>query len=58
MLTLTTHPGASVYASPGWALSPAVCRFDLLESRPGARDRMHWHPTISVVHGPDGLAVR
>ena len=38
--------GDSIYASPGWTFGPAVCRFDLLESRPGAADRMHWHPTM------------
>jgi hypothetical protein len=40
----------SVYASPGLTLRPAVCRIDLLESRPGAQDRMHWHP---VMHAGD-----
>ena len=38
--------GGSVYASPATALDPAVCRIDLLESAPGAADRMHWHPTM------------
>jgi hypothetical protein len=44
------HPGVpgSIYASPGWVVDAPVCRFDLLESRPGARDRMHWHPAMSA----------
>ncbi|MEQ3549782.1 hypothetical protein WIS52_04810 [Pseudonocardia nematodicida] len=37
----------SVYASTGWAAGPAFCRFDLLESRPDARDRIHWHPAMT-----------
>jgi hypothetical protein len=41
------HRG-SVYASPAVALQPAVCRIDLLESAPGAADRMHWHPTMDA----------
>jgi hypothetical protein len=36
----------SIYASPTTTLHPAVCRIDFLESRPGAADRMHWHPTM------------
>jgi len=36
----------SVYASSADVLSPAICRIDLLESRPHAADRMHWHPTM------------
>ena len=36
----------SVYASPAVRLAPAVCRIDLLESHPGAADRMHWHPVM------------
>lgn len=36
----------SVYASPAVTLEPAVCRIDLLESAPHARDRMHWHPVM------------
>lgn len=36
----------SIYASPTVTLQPAVCRIDLLESAPGAADRMHWHPTM------------
>jgi len=39
-------PGGSVYASPSVALRPATCRIDLLESAPGAADRMHWHPVM------------
>lgn len=38
----------SVYASPALALSPAVCRIDLLDSAPGAADRMHWHPVMTA----------
>jgi hypothetical protein len=36
----------SIYASPQVTLSPAAFRIDLLESSPGAVDRMHWHPTM------------
>ena len=36
----------SIYASSTTTLGPALCRFDLLESRPHAADRMHWHPTM------------
>ena len=36
----------SVYSSPTLTLLPAVCRIDLLESAPGAADRMHWHPVM------------
>lgn len=36
----------SVYASSADLLRPAICRIDLLESRPHAADRMHWHPTM------------
>src|SRR5215469_1752337 len=39
-------PG-SIYASRGLDVGRAVCRFDLLESAPGAQDRMHWHPTMT-----------
>jgi hypothetical protein len=42
-----TAATGSVYASPTVSLGPALCRVDLLESRPGACDRMHWHPTMS-----------
>ncbi|MDF2969198.1 MAG: hypothetical protein K0Q93_2976, partial [Nocardioidaceae bacterium] len=27
-------------------VQPAICRIDLLESSPGAADRMHWHPEM------------
>lgn len=40
----------NVYESPAVGLAPAVCRIDLLESGPGAADRMHWHP---VMHDGD-----
>ncbi len=40
-----TLPG-SIYASRGLAITRGVCRFDLLESAPGASDRMHWHPVM------------
>lgn len=36
----------SIYASAERTLLPAVVRIDLLESRPGAADRMHWHPVM------------
>jgi hypothetical protein len=36
----------SIYASPQLTLAPAAVRIDLLESAPGAADRMHWHPTM------------
>lgn len=36
----------SIYASPQVTLAPAAFRIDLLESAPGAVDRMHWHPTM------------
>lgn len=38
----------SIYASPTETLQPAVCRIDLLESAPGAADRMHWHPSMNA----------
>ncbi len=38
----------SVYVSPRVTMAPALCRIDLLESRPGAADRMHWHPVMSA----------
>jgi hypothetical protein len=41
-----TLPG-SIYASRGLSIDRAVCRFDLLESGPGAQDRMHWHPRMT-----------
>ncbi len=44
---MTTAPaGGTVYASDPMSLQPATCRIDLLESRPGAGDRMHWHPSM------------
>ena len=36
----------SVYVSSEDVMAPAICRIDLLESRPHAADRMHWHPTM------------
>ena len=42
--TSTTH--GTVYASPTTIVQPAICRIDLLESHPGAADRMHWHPEM------------
>ena len=44
--TESTHRG-SIYASDPITLQPAMCRIDLLESAPGAADRMHWHPTMT-----------
>ncbi len=44
---MTQDFGGSLYASPALSLEPAVCRIDLLESAPGAADRMHWHPTMT-----------
>jgi hypothetical protein len=41
-----SEPG-SIYASRALDVGRAVCRFDLLESAPGAQDRMHWHPTMT-----------
>jgi hypothetical protein len=38
----------TVYVSPALRLSPAVCRIDLLDSAPGAHDRMHWHPVMDA----------
>ena len=40
------HTG-SIYASDKITLQPGLCRIDLLESAPGAADRMHWHPTMT-----------
>ncbi|MGP4016216.1 hypothetical protein [Saccharopolyspora sp. 5N708] len=37
----------SIYASHPVRLGHGLCRFDLLESRPGAADRMHWHPMMT-----------
>lgn len=45
----TSGFAGSVYSSSTTTVLPAVCRIDLLESAPGAADRMHWHPTM-----PDG----
>lgn len=45
----------SPYSSPALALAPPVCRVDLLESAPGATDRVHWHPAMS--HGEPGERV-
>jgi hypothetical protein len=42
----STQSEGTVYASPHISLQPAICRIDLLESRPGAADRMHWHPAM------------
>jgi hypothetical protein len=36
----------SIYVSSYQHLKPAICRIDFLESRPGAADRMHWHPSM------------
>lgn len=44
---VTGTKAGSVYASQRTTLEPGVCRIDLLESAPGAADRMHWHPTMS-----------
>lgn len=44
---MTIDDSGSVYASPTVVLAPAVCRIDLLESAPGAADRMHWHPVMT-----------
>lgn len=43
---VTREYRGSIYASPVLDLRPAVCRIDLLESAPGAADRMHWHPVM------------
>ena len=43
---ISMQTGGTVYASPHISLQPAICRIDLLESRPGAADRMHWHPAM------------
>jgi hypothetical protein len=44
--TTSASAGGTVYASDPITLQPAICRIDLLESRPGAADRMHWHPIM------------
>lgn len=36
----------SAYSSPALSLAPGTVRVDLLESAPGAADRMHWHPDM------------
>lgn len=36
----------TIYVSASTTLQPAICRIDLLESAPGAADRMHWHPDM------------
>lgn len=36
----------SLYSSSTLRAEPATTRIDLLESRPGAADRMHWHPVM------------
>lgn len=41
---VATDSSGSVYASWTRTLEPGICRIDLLESSPGAADRMHWHP--------------
>jgi hypothetical protein len=43
---VSTAAEGSIYSSPSATLQPAVCRIDLLESAPGAADRMHWHPDM------------
>ncbi len=45
---LETDAGGSIYASPAVTMSPGLCRIDLLESAPGAADRMHWHPVMAA----------
>ncbi|WP_151081822.1 hypothetical protein [Nocardioides cynanchi] len=42
----TSRADGSIYVSPAVDLHPAICRIDLLESAPGAADRMHWHPDM------------
>lgn len=44
---VATDTSGSVYASWTRTIEPGVCRIDLLESRPEAADRMHWHPDMS-----------
>lgn len=44
----TSTQDGSIYSSPAVTLQPAACRIDLLESAPGAADRMHWHPTMDA----------
>ena len=52
--TEAEHIG-TIYASTNVTLHPAVCRIDLLESAPGAADRMHWHPTMHAGEPGDRL---
>jgi hypothetical protein len=40
----TSATRGTMYVSATITVHPAICRVDLLESRPGASDRMHWHP--------------
>lgn len=54
MVEQDTDPG-SIYASHGLSVTRGVCRFDLLESAPGAQDRMHWHPHMTG--GEPGMRV-
>ncbi|MCH1866386.1 hypothetical protein [Nocardioides sp. CFH 31398] len=44
---VTWSTTGSIYSSPAMTIEPAVLRVDLLESAPGAADRMHWHPQMS-----------
>ncbi len=44
---VTTNAAGSVYASWTRTIEPGACRIDLLESAPGAADRMHWHPDMT-----------
>jgi hypothetical protein len=44
---VTTNAAGSAYASWTRTIEPGVCRIDLLESAPGAADRMHWHPDMT-----------
>jgi hypothetical protein len=43
---VTSSRDGSIYSSSTTTVAPGSCRFDLLESRPGAADRMHWHPSM------------
>jgi hypothetical protein len=45
---IETSASGTIYVSPRVNLQPAVCRIDLLESRPGAADRVHWHPAMAA----------
>ncbi len=42
----TSAMQGTVYVSTTTTVQPAICRIDLLESCPGAADRMHWHPAM------------